>query len=199
MVFSIKFDQALAYTAVIHAGQVRHKTRMPALAHLMGVAGLALEYGANEQEAIAALLHDAVEDAGGEDRLKDIRARFGDNVADIVAGCTASAKKADAPWRDVKQKFITGLGKASSSVRLVAACDKLHNARALLRNLRVQGESLWRRYPDGKDGALWYFRSLTQAFKKHGPASIGDELDRVIREIEVLASKKRSTGRTLPP
>src|SRR6476660_4838476 len=104
--FSDQFDRALAYAAVIHAGQVRKTNNVPYVAHLLGVASIALEYGANEEEAIAALLHDAGEDAGGEGRLADIRARFGDKVARIVEGCTDSLTIPKPEWRERKEKYI---------------------------------------------------------------------------------------------
>ena len=184
---SPRFEQALQYAALIHAGQIRKGTEIPYLAHLLGVASIALEHGANEDEAIGALLHDAGEDAGGTGRIEDIRRRFGNQVADIVAGCTDAVETPKPPWRKRKEDYIGHIAHASLSVRLVSASDKLHNARAILRDLRVHGEKLWPRFTGGKDGSLWYYRDLVNAFRKKGSGELIEELDRVVSEIERLA------------
>jgi GTP pyrophosphokinase len=113
MTLSTKFDQALHYAVIIHAGQVRKGTRIPYLSHLLGVASIALEYGANEDEAIGALLHDAGEDAGGRGRIEDIRQRFGDTVADIVDGCTDADVVPKPEWRKRKEEYIAHIPTAS--------------------------------------------------------------------------------------
>ena len=142
MHLSSQFEQALHYAALIHAGQIRKGTDIPYLAHLLGVASIALEYGATEVEAIGALLHDAGEDAGGHGRIEDIRQRFGNAVADIVQGCTDSEVVPKPEWRKRKEVYIAHMPKAPHSVRLVSASDKLHNARAILRDYRTYGEDL---------------------------------------------------------
>lgn len=129
MILSGEFEEALVYAAVIHAGQVRKGTDVPYFAHLLGVASIALEYEANETEATAALLHDAVEDAGGKGRLEDIRQRFGEAVAEIVAGCTDTDVIPKPPWRERKEAYVRHISTAPPSVRLVSAADKLYNAR----------------------------------------------------------------------
>ena len=166
MHLSPRFEQALHYAVLIHAGQIRKGTEIPYLAHLLGVASIALEYGANEEEAIGALLHDAGEDAGGRGRIEDIRQRFGDAVANIVEGCTDTDVVPKPAWRKRKEDYIAHVHSASASVRLVSASDKLHNARAILRDYRVHGEELWGRFTGGKEGTLWYYRSLVNAFAK---------------------------------
>ena len=182
-----KFEQALHYAAVIHAGQLRKETEIPYLAHLLGVASIALEYGANEDEAVGALLHDAGEDAGGLGRIADIRHRFGDAVADIVQGCTDAVVLPKPPWRARKEEYIAHIASASPSVRLVSTSDKLHNARAILRDYRRIGEALWSRFNGGKEGTLWYYRSLANAFRSVEQNELNEELDRVVRELEELA------------
>src|ERR1022692_3881980 len=132
MNLSPRFDQALQYAVLVHAGQKRKGTEIPYLAHLLGVTSIALEHGADEDEAIGALLHDAGEDAGGDGRIEDIRHRFGEPVADIVQGCTDAVTIPKPPWRKRKEDYIAHVAKASPSVRLVSAADKLHNARAIL-------------------------------------------------------------------
>jgi len=192
LILSPRFEQALLYATTIHAGQTRKGTGIPFVAHLMSVASIALEHGANEDEAIAALLHDAVEKAGGEQRLEDIRARFGEKVAEIVEGCTEPQGRPKPPWRARKAAFIGHMPRTLEPVRLVAAADKLSNARIILRDLRVMGDSVWTRYVGGKEGMLWYYRCLVQAFKTAGINPIVEELERVVAEIERLSKIKES-------
>jgi (p)ppGpp synthase/HD superfamily hydrolase len=184
---SPKFDQALHYAVLIHAGQLRKGTEIPYLSHLLGVASIALEYGANEDEAIGALLHDAGEDAGGRGRIEDIRQRFGDPVADIVDGCTDADVVPKPEWRKRKEEYIAHIPTASASVRLVSASDKLHNARAILRDYRVHGEDLWNRFNGGKEGTLWYYRSLVEAFSQAERNELVKELDSVVSEIQRMS------------
>ena len=187
MNLSPRFDQALHYEVLIHAGQLRKGTEIPYLSHLLGVASIALEYGANEDQAIGALLHDAGEDAGGRGRIEDIRQRFGNEVADIVDGCTDADVVPKPEWRKRKADYIAHIATASAAVRLVSASDKLHNARAILRDYRVHGEELWPRFTGGKDGTLWYYRALVAAFTAAETNELGRELKRVVAEIESLS------------
>jgi len=187
MNLSPKFEQALHYAVLVHAGQLRKETEIPYLAHLLGVASIALEYGANEEEAIGALLHDAGEDAGGDGRIADIRQRFGDAVADIVQGCTDAVTMPKPPWKARKEEYIAHVVTASASVRLVSTSDKLHNARAILRDYRRIGETVWSRFNGGKEGTLWYYRSLVTAFQQAERNELNEELDRVVGELEQLA------------
>jgi (p)ppGpp synthase/HD superfamily hydrolase len=184
---SRQFEKALVYATRIHGGQLRKKTKIPYIGHILGVTAIALEYGANNTEAIGALLHDAVEDCGGEKRLRDIERKFGKPVARIVAGCTDTMQIPKPPWRERKEQYITHLKSASQSTRLVSTSDKLHNTRAILRNLREEGDKLWSRFSGGKEGTLWYYRALVTAFRQHGDSDLIDELDRVVTEIERLA------------
>jgi GTP pyrophosphokinase len=183
MILSTKFEQALVYASIVHGGQLRKGTEIPYLSHLLGVASIALEYGANEDEAIAALLHDAVEDAGGSDRLEDIRVRFGDDVANIVDECTDAYTIPKPPWRERKEEYINHISLASRSARLISASDKLHNARSILKDYRLEGETLWSRFNGGKDGTLWYYRSLVQALRTTEDNELNIELNRVVEEI----------------
>lgn len=189
MNLSPKFDEALQYAVIIHAGQIRKGANIPYISHLFGVASLAMEYGANEDETIGALLHDAGEDAGGDGRIDDIRQRFGDAVADIVRGCTDAVTTPKPPWQKRKEDYIAHIPEASASVRLVSATDKLHNARAILRDLRLHGDAVWSRFKGGKDGTLWYYRSLVTAFREAGNSELIEELNRAVTEIEQLAAK----------
>jgi len=185
---SDRFTQALTYAHQLHANQVRKGSGVPYIAHLLGVASIALEYGANEDEAIAALLHDAIEDQGGATTREEIRRRFGDNVTAIVDGCTDADTIPKPPWKQRKEAYIAHIPTASPSVLLVSAADKLYNARSILKDYRLLGDSVWERFQGGKDGTLWYYRSLVDAFKKTSDTEIVAELERVVTEIEILAT-----------
>ena len=189
MKLSPNFEEALIYATRVHGGQLRKKTQVPYIGHLLGVAAIAMEYGANEDETIGALLHDAVEDGGGPARQRDIQKRFGKEVADIVAGCTDTDQTPKPPWRERKESYIAHLSTASASTRLVSASDKLHNCRAIVHNLREVGDEVWSRFKAGKEGCLWYYRALVTAFRAHGESELINELDRVVIEMEKLAGK----------
>jgi (p)ppGpp synthase/HD superfamily hydrolase len=198
MTLTARFEEALVLAFRLHAGQTRKGTDTPYISHLLAVTGIVLEHGSSEDEAIAALLHDAAEDAGGRETLEKIRDRFGETVADIVAGCTDSWTIPRPPWKERKEAFIAHLRGASASVRLVATADKLHNARTILADYRALGESVWSRFNGGREGTLWYYRALVDVLRDAGPApiveaspveaSIIEELDRVVSELERLAS-----------
>jgi (p)ppGpp synthase/HD superfamily hydrolase len=193
MILSPRFEAALQYAAVLHNGQHRKASRIPYIAHLLGVASLALEFGADEDEAIAALLHDAVEDAGGASRLADIRVRFGERVAEIVLGCTDTAEDPKPPWQQRKSAYLATLAGAAPSVQLVCCCDKLHNARGIVRDLRQQGDRAWEKFTGGKEGTLWYYASLLDEFRRrHLPPALLDEFDRTVAEMQQLAASIRS-------
>lgn len=182
-----RFEDALLYAAKLHADQVRKGSGVPYISHLMGVASIALEYGADEDEAIAALLHDAIEDRGGARAREEIRKRFGGRVAEIVDGCTDADVKPKPPWKERKEAYIAHIRDASPSVHLVSASDKLHNARAILKDYRIVGEELWKRFKGGREGTFWYYRSLSDVFQAAYPSPLADELRRVVSEIESLA------------
>jgi GTP pyrophosphokinase len=187
MELSFRFEDALAFAFALHKKQIRKGTTIPYVSHLLGVASIALEYGANEDEAVAALLHDAIEDQGGASIREEICRRFGKTVADIVNGCTDADVEPKPPWKDRKETYLAHLPGASPSVRLVSAADKLHNARAILKDYRQLGDSLWGRFKGGKEGTLWYYRSLVQSFLKAGSSPLIEELDRVVCELERIS------------
>jgi GTP pyrophosphokinase len=187
---SPRFTEALAFATQLHATQTRKGSGVPYVSHLLGVASIALDYGANEDEAIAALLHDAIEDQGGAKTREEIRRRFGDTVTDIVDGCSDTDVTPKPPWQQRKEAYIAHIPTASPSVRLVSAADKLHNARSLLRDYRIIGESLWQRFTGRKDGTLWYYRALIEAFRQAGSMPVVDELARVVEELERLSGYK---------
>lgn len=186
---SNRFTKALVYATELHATQKRKGGKVPYISHLLTVASVVLEYGGNEDEAIAALLHDAVEDQGGPATREVIRQKFGENVALIVDGCTDSNSTPKPPWRSRKQAYINHIPTASASVRLVSAADKLHNAWSILKDYRIHGETVWQKFHGGKEGTLWYYRSLVTAFRQVESHPLVDELDRVVTKLEYLVEK----------
>ena len=189
MALTARFEEALIFATRLHASQSRKGSATPYIAHLLGVTSLVLENGGNEDEAIAALLHDAVEDQGGAATREEIRRHFGDRVVEIVDGCTDAEVTPRPPWRPRKEAFIVHLCEAPVSVRLVVTADKLHNARCVLGDYRVLGESLWKRFNGGKDGTLWYYRATTDALRSAETTPLIEQLDRVVSEIEYLAAQ----------
>lgn len=186
-----RFDDAMVYAARLHAKQLRKGTRVPYVAHLLATASIALEHGANEDEAIAALLHDAVEDQGGNRTLSAIRKRFGDAVADIVMGCSDTDRTPKPPWRARKEEHLRHLRRAPRSVRLVAASDKLHNARSIVADLRERGRAAWDRFNAGPEEQLWYYDEMVDLFSRKGPRALAGELRRVVEEMRRLTNSSR--------
>jgi len=182
-----KFENTLTYAARLHRDQTRKGTDVPYITHLLAVASIVGESGGTEDEVVAALLHDAPEDKGGRERLEDIRTRFGDEVAAIVDGCTDTYEDPKPDWRPRKEAYVAHVAEAPAPVRLVSAADKLHNARAILADLRSLGDVLWNRFTGGKEGTLWYYRALVEAYKKTDTNAVVEELDRTVSEIERLA------------
>jgi (p)ppGpp synthase/HD superfamily hydrolase len=181
-----RFNEALQYAVQLHAGQVRKVSGEPYVAHLLGVTSNALDYGADEDEAIAALLHDAIEDQGGIATGEEIERRFGPAVAAIVRGCTDSDTMSKPPWQERKDAFLARLAHASPSIRLVVAADKLHNVRSLLRDYRSQGEAIWRHFKGGREKTLWYYRAVAEVLKISGTTPLVEELDRAVAALERL-------------
>jgi (p)ppGpp synthase/HD superfamily hydrolase len=182
-----RFRRAFLFAAEKHAGQARKTTTIPYIAHLMGVASLALEFGGDEDVAIAALLHDVVEDCGGAPMLAEVRRRFGKRVAKIVDGCTDSNTYPKPPWRQRKEEYIRHLRKADADTRLVSAADKLNNVRSILADYRDLGESIWARFSGGRNGTLWYYRALLEEFLRHKPNRLIRELKLAVEELEASA------------
>lgn len=186
-IFSPKFVQALGYAARLHARQFRKRTDRPYIGHLLSVTSIVIEYGGDEEMAIAALLHDAVEDQGGMQRLREIRRKFGKRVAQIVEGCTDSYTEPKPPWMDRKRAYVARVAGESEDVRLVSAADKLSNTREVLHDFRVRGESVFERFQGKKEGTLWYYRALVDEFRKAGSNPLVEELGRVVTELKSLA------------
>ena len=182
-----RFDRALLYATHVHGGQVRKGTTTPYVAHLLAVAATVLEYGGDEDLAIAALLHDSVEDQGGKARLNDVCNRFGETVAQIVEGCSDSLAdtgkgepKADSKTR--RQAYLAHLRKADADNLRVSLADKVHNARAILRDLRKPdiGDKVWFRFSQPKEKTIWYYRSLAEVFCEQLPGQLANELREIV-------------------
>ena len=187
-----RFDLALQVAPGLHFNQARKGTRIPYIAHLLAVCSLVLEAGGDEDQAIAALLHDAVEDQGGVATLDTIRRLFGDRVANAVESCsdsTASDATKKLPWRDRKRKYLEHLLHANKDALIVAVADKLHNARATLLDYREVGEALWSRFNAGKEGQLWYYTALVQTVRSTtAPSVLVRELERVVGELSMACA-----------
>jgi (p)ppGpp synthase/HD superfamily hydrolase len=182
-----RFASAMVYAYQVHSGQRRKGTGIPYIAHILGVAALAIEYGADEDEAIAALLHDAAEDGGGEATLAEIRARYGDAVGDIVLGCSDSLvedPEDKLPWQERKENYLAHLQNASASVCLVSAADKLHNVRSIIRDYHEHGDAIWERFQGRRDGTLWYYETvadtLIRRYRTQLTRDLQDEVDKLL-------------------
>ena len=180
---SSRLDEAVAYARLAHHGQTRKGTSSPYIAHLLGVASIVLDDGGSEDEAIAGLLHDAAEDQGGRVRLEDIRRRFGDGVATIVEDCTDSWEEPKRPWAERKRAYLEHARTLSSTSLRVSAADKVHNAYAILRDLRNVGEEVWARFNAPADDVVAYYEGLVRAYREAGGGRLVDELDRIVRGI----------------
>jgi (p)ppGpp synthase/HD superfamily hydrolase len=187
---SPRLAAAFEYACQLHADHPRKGTTIPYVSHLMAVAALVVEHGGGEDEAIAALLHDAIEDQNHDGSVPgEIGGRFGPNVLELVQACSDSDK---ASWRDRKQAYLDHLSGASANARLISAADKLHNARSILADYRRLGDLLWKRFNASGDDQLWYYRSLVTAFRQADDGQsrvLVDALDEVVTTLEREVSR----------
>lgn len=186
-----RFLRAFLFAAEKHSGQTRKASTIPYIAHLMGVTSLVLEAGGDEDLAIAALLHDVVEDCGGMPMLKEVRRRFGARVARIVDGCTDAYAEPKPPWRERKDSYISHLREADPDTRLVSAADKLNNVRSILSDYRQLGEAIWSRFNGGREGTLWYYRALRDEFLRDRPNRITRDLELAVNELDLITASSR--------
>jgi (p)ppGpp synthase/HD superfamily hydrolase len=192
-VLTQRFVEALGYAAKVHQYQRRKGKGQPYVGHLLGVAAIVIQHGGGEDQVIAALLHDAVEDQGGMPRLDEIREKFGEEVARIVDGCTDSyeAHGEKRSWDERKGAYIARVAKEPADVRMVSAADKLANAREILSDYRAEGDQVFDRFKGGKQGTLGYYRQLVEVFHAAGSGALVEELDRVVTELENLAGRAK--------
>lgn len=191
MPFTERFDRAFALAHELHRNQERKGTSVPYIVHLMSVAALACEYGGTEDQTIAALLHDAVEDQGGEPTAQRILSGFGPDVHRMVMALSDSVASNPAqklPWKARKESYLEHLKSSPPDVRLVSAADKVHNVRSLIADLRILGPAVWSKFKGGRDGSLWYYESMVTALREGWDHPLADLLDREVRELVSLAA-----------
>lgn len=188
MTYGPRAREALLLAFDLHARQTRKGRPIPYITHLLAVAAIVGEHGGDEDQFIAALLHDAVEDQGGAPMLERIRAQFGDRVAELVAACTDTDQHPKPPWRARKEAFLAELPGKSPDQKLIIAADKLHNARALLGDLRREGIATLDRFNGGREGTLWYHRAITEALAKGWPHPLTDELWDTLHAMEACCT-----------
>ncbi len=185
-----QFEKALVYANLLHRNQKRKSTGCPYISHLLAVSALVMDFGGDEDEAIAALLHDAVEDQGGHKVEPRIRRMFGDRVTDIVLGCSED-KFSGLTWKQRKQAAIEALANSDASVVLVQSADKLHNIRSLNLEYRQHGETIWKLFKGGKEGSLWYYRAMTDAITQFSSGQLADELELALSELESAVNRNQ--------
>ncbi len=184
-----RFERALLFVTQRHADQVRKGTKVPYVSHLLSVAALVIEAGGDEDDAVAALLHDAVEDQKAT--LSEIGEMFGGPVADVVEQCSDTDEDPKPPWRARKEEFISRIPNLTAGARLVTVADKLHNVRSILVDYRAQGEIVWEKFNGGRAGTLWYYRAVTDALGDQNCSlqncSLYDELVATVTDLELAA------------
>lgn len=179
-----RFDDALLLACDLHRTQRRKDHNTPYISHLLAVSGLVLENGGDENLAIAALLHDAVEDQGGLKTEALIRRSFGDYIADIVLECSDQTSGKDGPWWPRKEAYLASVPRKSKGALIVTTCDKIHNTSTILADLKHQGLSVFDRFSTGQDGTMWYYRSLADCLMDHAPKRLARQLDDLVSQIE---------------
>lgn len=179
-----RFDQALLYALQAHREQYRKGSQIPYFSHLISCAALVMESGGDEDQTIAALLHDVAEDQGGNRRLEEIELLFGGRVRRIVEGCSDTLEFPKPPWRERKEKYLEHLLNADEDVLLVSLADKVHNLRTIYLDYQRVGNQVWDRFRGGKAGSLWYFRSLLEVFRRRFPHPMVHEFERLLGYLE---------------
>ncbi len=187
-----RFSAALAFANEIHGAQRRKETDIPYIAHLLAVAAIVIEAGGDEDTVIAALLHDTVEDQGGAMMLDRIRDRYGSAVADIVEANSDTDVDPKPAWRERKEAYIASIVHKSSAALLVSLADKLHNASSILADHKQIGEEVWSRFRGGRDGTLWYYRALSDAFSERTPKALWQQLADTVSDLE---SRSKAAGK----
>lgn len=178
-----RFDDALQYTSSLHRLQTRKESPVPYVAHLMTVCALVLENGGDENQAIAALLHDGPEDQGGEATLSEIRSRFGGDVADLVAACGEPLELVKREWRERKEGFLAHVASQHRRAVAIIAADKVHNARSIVQDHAVVGAEIFRRFNGGEAGTKWYYEQLSATLRPIAPRPLAEELSELAKKI----------------
>jgi (p)ppGpp synthase/HD superfamily hydrolase len=186
MPLTSRFTDALIYATHLHANQTRKGSGIPYISHLLAVCALVLEHGGDEDQSIAALLHDAAEDQGGHETLADVQARFGERVARMVAELSDTFETPKPPWRARKEAYLSHLLRAPADTLLVSLADKVHNARTILADYQQVGNDIWKRFKQGQEETVWYYRSLADIFQQIYPGYLTSELNRVVTAMEQL-------------
>jgi (p)ppGpp synthase/HD superfamily hydrolase len=187
--YSPRIVDAFAFTYELHRGQMRKGSPTPYITHLMSVAAIVGRHGGDEDQVIAALLHDAVEDQGGQATLRRIRERFGDDVAAYVAGCSDSDARPKPPWRERKEEFIERARQASAKLRLIIAADKLDNVRSLVGDLHERGNAAWKVFKGDRDDTLWYYAEMVRALSREWSHPLLRELAEAVDLLHRLAHR----------
>lgn len=197
---SPKFALALQFANEIHGTQSRGGAGAPYISHLMAVCGLVLEYGGNETQAIAALLHDAAEDCGGRPMLETVRVLFGDDVAKIVDACSDTFETPKPEWLPRKEAYISAMPTKPAATKLVACADKLHNISHTLRDIKNEGVEPWKnrmeKTPNGKSSKqCWYYRGCLDALSSGWTNPIRDEFARAVILLSELVGTAEDISR----
>jgi (p)ppGpp synthase/HD superfamily hydrolase len=185
-----RFEKAFSFAYWLHQKQVRKGTTVPYISHLLGVTALVLESGGSEDEAIAALLHDAVEDQGGLSTLELIQEKFGENVAKLVAACSDTLASLKSSWKERKKAFLDCLEEATPQVMRIVIADKLHNSRCTLTDLQDYGPEIWERFNATPEERLWFYKSIIELAKRKFPSSQVQQLASVVEKIERITNEK---------
>lgn len=193
---SPKFALALQFANEIHSAQVRKGLGAPYISHLMAVSGLVMEYGGNETQAIAALLHDAAEDCGGRPMLEAVRVMFGDEVAAIVEACTDTLEYPKPAWRPRKEAYLATVKQKPAVAKLVCCADKLHNITNTLRDIRKIGAAAWKDLMAATENntsekQCWYYLGCLEALSQDWSHPICDEF---VRSVSLLCEQVGSEG-----
>jgi (p)ppGpp synthase/HD superfamily hydrolase len=192
MEYSPRIVEAFALTYDLHRTQIRKGSHVPYITHLMGVAAVVGRHGGDEDQFIAALLHDAVEDQGGQETLDLIRRKFGEKVAEYVAGASDSDTEPKPPWQERKEKFIAFARTAGPRQKLIIAADKLHNARSIISDLGERGNDVWKMFKNGREGTLWYYTEMVHALSYNWSHAVLRELADAVDQMHRRAAELES-------
>ncbi len=188
MAYSARLDDAFTLARQLHDTQTRKGSSVPYLSHLLAVAGIVSEHGGDEDQVIAALLHDSVEDQGGSALLEKLRGQFGDRVATLIEACTDAFDKPKPPWKERKLGYLSRIPQAPREARLIIAADKIHNLRSMIADYEIVGEKLWDRFTASREETLWYYRSVYDAIRRDWDHAIASSYERELAKLVSLTA-----------